>query len=66
MSGLRSGAGRPGFAATVAEAGNESYIGPTRFIQSSGPPGLTKLPEAAFDAALRRTESPIQLSSSAF
>jgi hypothetical protein len=53
MSGLRSGAGRPGFAATVAEAGNESCIGPTGFIQSSGPPGLTKLPKAAFDAALR-------------
>ncbi|TCL72255.1 SDR family NAD(P)-dependent oxidoreductase [Rhizobium sp. BK251] len=41
------------FAATAAEARPDAYIGPTRLIQASGPPGYIKLPEAARNHELR-------------
>jgi len=41
------------FAATVAKAGPEAYIGPTTIIQSRGSPGYIRLPKAVLDRDLR-------------
>ncbi len=42
------------FADTVAEAGDATYIGPTKLLMASGPPGYIKIPKPALNAELRK------------